>query len=112
MQAVHVFERGATAFDLREENGIVAYVAFLVRLYTDVRTSLSTKLVLAGGHVRAKLQQEGKESLGWSMMQHAKVAEIEKERGLRRKAKAREDSEAQPKDERQDAAAPAGDDAK
>ncbi|VDC05856.1 unnamed protein product [Peniophora sp. CBMAI 1063] len=75
--AVHVFERGATVFDLQQEESAFAYVAFLVRLHTEVARALAEKLKNAREHVRALYLKED-DRLSWSMLQHPAVVAHEK----------------------------------
>ncbi|VDC05850.1 unnamed protein product [Peniophora sp. CBMAI 1063] len=80
--AVHVFERGATVFDLQQEESAFAYVAFLVRLHTKVAPALAEKLKDAREHVRS-LYLKDDVRLSWSMLQHPAVVAHEKAKAER-----------------------------
>ncbi|VDC05855.1 unnamed protein product [Peniophora sp. CBMAI 1063] len=98
--SVHVFERGCNMFNLKTEQGAIAYVAFLVNLYTKVAPQLASELSSAKNHMRQELQrsrEEGREPrLSWSMEQNSDVIEYERERQEKHARERKERGESEP----------------
>ncbi|KZV59730.1 hypothetical protein PENSPDRAFT_394485 [Peniophora sp. CONT] len=100
--AVHVFGRGCNMFNLKSEQGAIAYVAFLVNLYTTVAPALATELRTAKVRMHGEWKQGRQSRFSWSMEQNTEVMAYEKKRQEKRAEERKARGEPEPEVEMED----------